>query len=177
VCGSAGSILAISLLLALGVRADAAPARPLLLFSIGKSENKNRVEYAVRVDEHCVPESNAPAYAYWRMVEKGPTVTEPLLPIEFDAYGLADQAVTARGESGGRVRVVLRAVPNRPIEIDVSRGPGGSCQAQSTVTINGAAARLYDVYVKLKWPFGVDYLLVRGYSLDGSQVVQETLRR
>ncbi len=158
-----------------GTRADAdVPPRVLLLFSISKSENKNQVQYAVHVDEACQPTGAAPVFAYWRMLERGPTVTEPLLAHELDAYGIASQAPT-RSPEGGVIRLVLRAVRSRPIAVEVSRTPSGECQALSTVPIQGAPSHLYNVHAKLKWPFGVEYLLLQGWSLDGTRVVKERL--
>lgn len=143
------------------------------LFTISKSENRNQVQYAVRVDEHCVPLGVAPVWAYWRMIEQGPTRTAPLLGREQPAYGAAGQWILERNPEGGRIRLVLRAMPSRPIEIETTRGPAGACVGTSTMTIAGAPAHLFGVYAKLKWPIGVDYLLVEGWALDGSHVVTE----
>jgi hypothetical protein len=146
------------------------------LFTIAKSQNKNLVAYAIRVDDHCVPDGNAPVFAYWRMLEDGPSRTAPLLPREQAPYGLASQVVTARAGNGGRARIVLRALPNRPIDIETQRGADGACLAVPTATISGAPARLFNVYVRL-WLFGVRYILIRGWSMDGSHVVTEKLKR
>ncbi|HEX4473716.1 MAG TPA: DUF4833 domain-containing protein, partial [Polyangiaceae bacterium] len=56
------------------------------LFTIAKSENKNEVEYAVHVDKQCAPISGTPVFAYWRMLELGPTKVAPILPREVSAY-------------------------------------------------------------------------------------------
>src|SRR5579864_6324598 len=123
--------------------------RAVPLFSIAKSENKNQVQYAVRVDEHCAPLPDTPIVAYWRMLEQGPSRMAPLLARELDAYGPVSQLTTAREADGGKVRLVLKAVPGRTILVETLRGSGGACQALSTVLINGAPAHLYNVYVKL----------------------------
>jgi hypothetical protein len=143
------------------------------LFTISKSENRNQVQYVVRVDDHCVPLGAAPVWAYWRMIEQGPTRTAPLLGREQPAYGAAGQWVIERNPEGGKVRLVLRAMPARPIEIETSRSAAGTCFAVSTMTIAGAPAHLFGVYAKLKWPVGVSYLLIQGWSLDGTHVVTE----
>jgi Domain of unknown function (DUF4833) len=163
------------LALAVGpARADSPNTQVLPLFSISKSENKNRVEYAIRVDDHCRPLAAAPVVAFWSMREKGPGVTEPLLAHELDAYGIASQ-VTTHTPDGIVVQLVLRAVRGRPIAIEVSQNASGACQVLSTVAISGTPAHLYDVYAKLKWPFGVEYLLLQGWSLDGTRVLKEKL--
>jgi hypothetical protein len=168
--------LALLSLASTGARADSSNApRVLLLFSISKSENRNQVQYAVRVDDRCQPLAQSPVFAYWRMLEKGPTVTEPLLAHELDAYGIASQVTTRTPEGAAAVHLVLRAVRGRPIAVDVSRNASGACQALATVSISGTPAHLFDVYVKLKWPFGVESILLQGWSLDGARVLKEKL--
>jgi len=144
------------------------------VFSIAKSENKNQVQYVVRLDEHCAPVGAAPVSGYWRMFEEGPLRTAPILPREARAYGLASQTVLVRGVSGGQVRVVLNALSGRPMTIEGSRGSDGGCRALAIVTIAGAPAHLFNVFVQLKWD-GVEYLLLRGWSMDGLRVVTERL--
>jgi uncharacterized protein DUF4833 len=145
------------------------------VFSIAKSENKNQVQYVIRVDDHCAPVGPAPVSAYWRMLEKGPAETAPILAREVRAYGLASQAVVAKDASGGQTRVVLTALPGRPLTIATSRASDGTCRALTTATIAGAPAHLFNVYVHLKWD-GVDYLLLQGWSMDGSRVLRETVK-
>jgi hypothetical protein len=147
------------------------------LFSISKSENKNQVEYAIRLNEHCAPIGDAPVLAYWRMLEKGPAYTEPLLAREVPGYGLLGQRVTARDSDGGQVRITLRALPTREILVEVRRDQAGKCRAWSTISIQGAPSYLYNVFVRLTWPFArVDYLLLQGWSLDGTHIVSEKLK-
>jgi hypothetical protein len=159
-------------------RADRPPASETVVpvFSIAKSENKNQVQYVVRVDDHCAPVGPAPVSAYWRMLESGPTQTAPILPREVAAYGLASQAVVANDASGAAVRIVLKAMPSRPLTIVTSRGGDGLCRALASIPIAGTSAHLFNVYVHLKWD-GVDYMLLRGWSLDGSHVVSETIKK
>jgi hypothetical protein len=153
--------------------AGAPQGSPTPLFSISKSENRNQVQYVIRLDDHCAPAGDAPVYAFWRMLEKGGT-TEGLLPREQKAYGIASQAVVERGVEGGKVRVALNALPARPIVVETRRH-NGVCVALSTVSIDGAPAHLYNVHARVKWPFGLDYLLLQGWSMDGSRVVREKL--
>jgi Domain of unknown function (DUF4833) len=170
-------------LVALGSYAVAASAQSpppggglVPVFSIAKSENKNQVQYVVRVDDHCAPVGPAPMSAYWRMLESGPTQTAPILDREVRAYGLASQVVVASDGSGGQVRAVLKALPSRPLTIATSRGAGGACRAVATASIAGAPAHLFNVYVHLRWD-GVDYLLLQGWALDGSHVIHETIKK
>jgi hypothetical protein len=156
------------------VPSPAPSAAVVPLFSIAKSENKNQVQYAVRLDDRCAPVGTSPVFAYWRMFEKGPLQTAPLLSREVRAYGLSSQALVAADASGGRLRAVLMALPSRPLTITTSRGSDGKCQALTTAWIAGASATLFNVYVHLRW-YGVDYVLLRGWPTDGSHVVSEKL--
>jgi hypothetical protein len=42
------------------------------------------------------------------------------------------------------------------------------------MTIAGAPAHLFNIYVHIRW-YGVDYALLQGWSLDGSHVLREKL--
>jgi hypothetical protein len=148
----------------------------LPIFTIAKSENKNQVQYTVRVDAHCAPAGAAPVAAYWRMLERGPSATEPILPVEVQAYGLASQAVIASDERGGEVRATLRALPSRALRVTTSRASDGTCRATAEVAIGGQPAHLFNVYAHLAW-LGVDYLLLQGWTLDGARVVREKIAR
>jgi len=145
------------------------------LFSVSKSENKNQVQYATKADDQCVPASGEPVYAYWRMFEQGASRTAPLLDREIRAYGIMSQRLLERGAKGGSARLTLRAMPSRPILVETSLMSDGTCQAWSTITIAGAPAHLYNVHVKLRWPIGVDYVLLQGWSMDGKHMVSEKL--
>jgi hypothetical protein len=163
-----------------GCRASAyadAPApggKVIPLFTIAKSENKNQVQYSIRVDDHCAPAGAAPLSAYWRMLEHGPAATEPILPVEVQAYGLANQTIVSSNGNGGEVHAVLHALPSRPVTVVTSRAPDGSCRAVARVSIGGAAATLFNVYVRLKWD-GVDYLLLQGFAPEDAHVVREKI--
>jgi hypothetical protein len=144
------------------------------IFSIAKSENRNQVHYGIRLDERCMPRPGAPVFGYWRMYEDGPNELEPMLEREVGAYGFASEQVLPAQAGTGRVRVVLRALPNRPILVETS-GQNGQCTATATLDVAGTKARLGQVFAQLKWPFGVDYLVVTGVSLRDGHVVRETL--
>jgi hypothetical protein len=152
------------------VKSDGGP-RSALLFSIAKSENKNQVEYAVRLNERCVPVSDTPVFAYWRMLEEGPNRTAPLLPREMRAYGIARQRVRV----DGGVQLVLAALPKRSLLVRARRAADGTCSASVKTTIAGSPAYLFNVYLKLKWLFRIEYVLLRGWSLDRTHVVTERL--
>jgi hypothetical protein len=143
-------------------------------FFVAKSENRNQVHYGVHVDAGCSPLGAAPVFAYWRMLEHGPSATEPLLSREVPAYGLADQRVVERGLEGGRTAVRLRALGNRTIDV-VTTSRDGACTATATTSIDGQPAVLASVYAQLKWPWGVDYLMLSGRALSDGHPVRERL--
>jgi hypothetical protein len=155
-------------------RGGAARSEVASVFFIAKSENRNQVHYGVRLDAACAPADERPVFAYWRMLERGPLATEPLLSREVGAYGFADQHVLERTASGGRVSVRLHALPARPIEL-VTRAHDGSCEAVATTVIGGAPASLARVYAQLRWPFGVDYLELSGRALADGRPLRERL--
>lgn len=139
------------------------------VFFVAKSENKNRVVYGLHLDAHCEPSGAAPMYAYWRMLERGPGVVEPLLPREAPAYGIASQRIVERDAKGGRLRLSLRALPERFIDVTWG-GRGGACFATARTAIQDVPATLESVFVQLKWPFGIAYLVLQGRDTDGRAV-------
>jgi hypothetical protein len=158
-----------------GAQQAQAGDRLVPIFSIAKSENQNQVQYVVRVDDGCSPVGRAPVSAYWRMLANGPTQISPLLSREVRAYGLASQVILERQMIGGQIRAVLKALPDRPLTVATSRGSDGACHALATVVIAGARAHLFNVYVHLRW-YGVDYVLLQGWSMDGTHVLREKLK-
>ena len=140
-------------------------------FVVSKSQNRNQVHYAVRVDDTCRPVTAAPVHPYWQMLEKGQGVTEPLLDREQRAYGIERQQV-----QGASIHVVLHALPSRPVEIETRRGPDGSCLSAAFTTIAGVRAHLFNVHLQVNWlNVGVDYILLTGWRDDGS-VVRERVQ-
>ena len=159
----------------LGRSSQAAMLTEAPVFTITKSENRNFVQYVVRVDAQCVPVPGMPVYAYWRMLEQGPSSTAPLLAREVRAYGLASQQIVSPVTPGavGAVRIVLAAITDRPVLVETWRTSEGACRAVPSTRIAAAPAHLFNVYVRLKSPFGVEYLLLQGWSLDGARRVEE----
>jgi hypothetical protein len=141
-------------------------------FVVTKSENRNEVRYAVRLDGSCQPVGSAPVTPYWRMVEKG-GAEESLLGIEEPAYGVAWQSVSSGG-AGGSVRLALRAVPDRVIRIDAWRVAGG-CAVVASTMIEGVAAALQEVHVTVGF-LGPAKIEVLGNAREGGRPLHEVLR-
>jgi hypothetical protein len=144
------------------------------VFFVSKSENKNQVHYGVHLDERCAPAGDTPVFAYWRMFERGAHAVEALLDRELAAYGLLEQHVLSRGERGGVVRVVLRALPSRPVLV-TTFVRSDTCAATASLVIDGTPATLASIHAKLRWPFGVDHLLLSGRALSDGRAVTEKI--
>jgi hypothetical protein len=153
----------------------AVPREGAPLFSISKSENRNQVAFEVRLDGECRPRGEAPVFAYWRMLERSPQAVEPILPLEARAYGILRQEIVERGESGGTVRMSLRALPGRAILVHTRR-QGSACIADASTTISATPARLFNVHARIAWPFGLDSLLLTGWAETDGRLIHETLR-
>jgi len=154
----------------MSLAASARAAEIRSTFVVSKSENKNQVHYAIAVDDACLPVGPNPVKPYWRMLDQSSTEVQRIMVREQRLYGIAEQRV-----EGASVRIRLRALPSRPITITTSRGANGTCVATTTALINGKPSRLYNILVALKL-FGVDHLLVTGWSPDGS-IVRERIDR
>ena len=146
----------------------AAPHDVGTVFFVAKSENRNQVHYGIHLDAACAPEGASPVFAYWRMLERGPLATEPLLSREVRAYGVRDQRVL----TGGRIEIRLNALPQRPIVIE-SAARGDTCETSASTTIDGVPASLANVYAQLRWPVGVEYLMLSGRARGDGRAVRE----
>jgi hypothetical protein len=155
--------------------ADPAGKAVRSVFFIAKSENRNEVHYGIALDAGCVPEGRSPVFAYWRMRERGPLATEPLLSREVPIYGVADPQQVERAEQGGRVVFRLNALPKRMIAIDARPGADGTCTAVARAVIGGVPATLANVFVQLRWPFGIDSIAMTGRAESDGHVVRERL--
>jgi hypothetical protein len=150
------------------------PADVKSVFYIAKSQNRNQVHYGIRLDRECSPIGKRPLFAYWKMFEKNGDL-EPLLATEAPAYGLDDSQEIVNTTDASRIRARLRAFRDRPVLVTVTR-QGDQCVAEASTTIAGANAKLDSMYVKLRWPFGIDYVLVRGARIPDGRWLQERIQ-
>jgi hypothetical protein len=142
------------------------------LFHIAKSENKNQVHYAVKVDAACKPVGERPVYGYWRELERGPKVTSPLLDHEQRAYGVNEPRSIKRLASSAEILVSLRAFPERPLIIQVFQAES-RCVARTVTQIQKQSALLQSIYIDLGFLFSVNYALLTGVRVQDGQRVQE----
>jgi hypothetical protein len=144
------------------------------VFHISKSENRNEVHYAVRVDASCRPAGQQPLFGYWRDFEKSPRAVSPLLSHEQPAYGLTPPRGIEQTPTGGRVRVSLRAFPERPLSIETQR-QGAICQARALTSFGNQPGVLNSIFVQIGFLFSVEYAIVRGVRLSDGQPAQEKI--
>ncbi len=111
------------------------------LFYIERNKNRNRVQYAVRLDANCLPKGKKPIYAYWRMLEKGPRVTESVGYFERKAYGIKSQKVVKN-----QIKMTMQALPKKKVTVSFEK-KNGKCLAKASTSINKNQAILSKIYV------------------------------
>lgn len=160
---------------ALSRRADADDARfgpndVRTVFVIGKSDDKNQVQYGIHLDKACVPIGDEPVYAYWRQLERGPDVVEDLNLLDKTVYGIRDQKVLERSPEKSKVLMTVKATPDRGIAI-LTRLRDGKCVAEPIAFINKEPSTLESVFVHIAGFMSVDWVEIRG-QLNGKPVVE-----
>ena len=123
------------------------------VFYISKSENRNRVDFGMKLDSNCQPRGSEPVFPYWRMLANSPVSLEGLSTGEPRAYGIGGQRVHDRSRDGTWVHVELRALSSRAVEVLTLRNSSGRCAAGARIRINGQQSHLHHVYVQLSRGF------------------------
>lgn len=142
------------------------------VFHIAKSENKNQVHFAARLDERCALSGDEPILAYWRDREVSASATSELLFLERPAYDVGE--VQRLGPY--RARFVLRGFADWLLELQTSRGEEGRCAAQVIGLVGGEPARIREVFVQLSG-WSVDYAVVRADRLRDGVLIETRVRR
>lgn len=177
-----GPVTAACSLVAIVLVATAAHATPSIgahdvatLFYVAKSDDRNRVDYGVRLDASCAPLGDAPIHAYWRRFEPG---QEPLGDLNFmdrRAYDLAHQSVRVRETNGSWIEFGIRALPSHRLLALVQR-VGDRCVGAVQTTIRAQEAILDHVFVQLDGPMRVREVILRGEVRATGHPVSETMR-
>ncbi len=144
------------------------PVTPV--FVIDKSLNRNQVVYGLSLDRTCALQGEEPVRVYWQMRERGAHETEGLLDAERPLIGLGPQRVIERRPDGGKVRVAIRALPERPLTFEARR-VGEGCEAWATMTIAGRDATLEHVFAQV-WLLGVISVSLEG-RVEGAPIVEQ----
>lgn len=147
------------------------------VFFISKSDDRNRVDYWMRLDRNCQPVNDAAVTPYWREFEKAPpVVTHSINFLDRMAYGISAQGVTSRNATGAEYALRLKAV-GRPIGITTRRATNGKCVAIARTTIAGVTAELISIYAKLASPLSVEYIDIKGRDFRSGKPIVERLKR
>jgi hypothetical protein len=141
-------------------------------FYVAKSENRNQVHYAVRVDPECRPLGARPVFAYWQRLREGKRVDEPLVGLGTRFYGASDEQRVSPGRTGGQVDIFVKALPRLHIQIAIEKTDRG-CRAVAFTSIAGARARLSHAFLQLaRLKLKLKYVELVGERLDGTGVTE-----
>lgn len=129
------------------------------VFFVDKSDDRNRVDYGLRLNAQCEPANNDPLFMYWREFEAGRNgrVTHGLNLLEGPVYGAARQNMVERGANFFVLEVELRSIPGRTIRIRVDENHG-RCVAVARTRISGVETQLRSAHVTLAGPGNVRYV-------------------
>jgi hypothetical protein len=172
----------------LGASSDAEAHEPAVnpfdvptVFFIAKSDDHNRVDYGIHLDENCVPTSDDAVFPYWREFENAPPVrTHGLGVFEFIPYGIWEQKTLRKTATGGYHFIRLRQFKQVPVGIVTQKDASGRCSTQARAAINGKDAELSYVFVQLAkggLTPSVLFVDIHGKDLETGREVIERLRR
>jgi hypothetical protein len=145
------------------------------LFYISKSDNRNRVDYGMRLDAQCGPASKDAVFPYWRDFEGPPSHPHTLGMWAKMAYGVSEQGTGRKTPTGSDHAIILKQV-DRQIWITTSLAPDGHCTAVVRTTIAGVKlAELHSIAVRLSGPISVSYVDIKGKNLETGQPLTERI--
>lgn len=143
------------------------------LFYIAKSDDRNRVDYGIHLDQACQPVGSDPMFAYWRRFEPGQDPLGDLNFLDQTVYSVASQRVLTRAPGGTWLDVSLRALPSRPLRVLVQPS-NGRCVGAAQLEIRGHEAVLDHVFVQLgSGPGQIEHVLLRGEDRRSGHAVTE----
>jgi hypothetical protein len=149
------------------------PSDVATVFFISKSDDRNRVDYGIRLGADCVPVGNSAVFGYWREFEKSPPVRlSGLSLLDRIPYGISSQGLVSRTATSAEYFVRLKQF-ERTIAIATKKEADGTCSATPRAKINGAVAQLVYVYAKLAGPFSVDYIDIHGKDFTTGAAIVE----
>jgi hypothetical protein len=147
------------------------------VFYISKSDDKNRVDYGIRLDGRCAPTKDDAVWPYWREFENAPPVRiHPLGTFEYVPYGISEQRSIRKTLNGGIHMMKLRQFDKTQIGIVTKKEADGHCSSQARAIINGKESELTYIYVKLGkggLTPSVEYVDVHGKDLDTGAEITE----
>jgi hypothetical protein len=143
------------------------------VFYISKSNDKDRVDYGMRLDQHCAPIGDNSVFPYWRELQNAPPVrSHPLKYFQYMAYGFSEQRVLAKSRAGGKYLIRLKQV-DRPIVIVTEQDENRHCTASAYVKVQGLDTRLEYIFAKVAGVMSVDYVDVHAVDpTTGRELVE-----
>jgi hypothetical protein len=142
------------------------------VFYISKSDDKNRVDYGIRLDADCFPVGNSAVFGYWREFEYSPVRISGLSLLDRIPYGISSQGLVSRSATGADYYIRLKQF-ERTIAIATKKEADGTCSAIARAKINAGIAQFTWVYAKLSGPFSVEYIDIHGKDFaTGADLVE-----
>lgn len=135
------------------------------VFYVSKSDDRNRVDYGVRLDERCQPARSQPIFAYWRRFEPGHPRFGELNFLDRQAYGITEQRIASRNEGGAWIELHTRAAPRERLLVLTNPTESG-CQARVRMNLNRRPVWLHHAHVQLRGPMMVDHIMFHGTDAE-----------
>lgn len=147
------------------------------VFYIEKSNDKDRVDYGMRLDQYCAPVGDRAVFPYWRLLQHAPPVrSHPISFLQHVAYGISEQRPVEKTRTGGKYIIQLKQV-DRTIVIVSKQDESSHCVATAYTTIQGVErARLDYIFAKVASVMSVDYVDVHGTDPKSGQPLVERLK-
>lgn len=157
---------------------DFGPHDVATVFFFSKSDDKNRVDYGLRLDEKCQPAGGEPLFPYWREFEPpadpAGTKTHSLKFYEYAGYGVSEQTVK-KLDGKAEMAVKLKAFP-REIVITIERSTEGKCVVTPRAVIAATPnVELVSAFIKLKSGWSVEYVEVKGRDSKGRNLAERLM--
>jgi hypothetical protein len=147
------------------------------VFFIAKSSGPSRVDYGIRLNEHCAPVNDEALFPYWRELDKTPVNLHSLNIFEYVPYGFAEQRLVHRTLVGGDQLVRLKQL-ERPILVTTKKEADGRCSAQAHARIGGVeGALLVSVYAQMTGPMSVDHIDIHGKNPQTGADILERVQK
>lgn len=146
------------------------------VFYIAKSNDKDRVDYGMRLDQYCAPIGDNAIFPYWRELQHAPPVRSHKISfLQYAAYGFSEQRVLSKSHTGGKYLVQLKQV-DRPILVVTKQDADGHCMATAYSRVQGVkSARLDYIFAKVAGLMSVDYVDVHGTDTKTGKVLMERM--
>ena len=143
------------------------------VFAIGKSDDGNQFQYALRLEADCTISTREPVFGYWREYDKGPNKLVQMGWLDGFGYGIDKQKVNA-DKTG--LTMSIKTAATRVIEI-IAKRVGERCEATAYTPINGKRAQLKLIFVQLSGPLSVSSVAIRGVdAATGEALVERVMQ-